>query len=857
MEHRIAKDPSKRFHLPKRMSTDDGKLARFPLASMEAFTRPISALAQHRVHQLSEIREVSSSSKTAKHGYPVQEWNDGCIDRPTTPTAQADALSHTTSSEYLTPTAFRSHNKNYTTGLGTRAASAVSLPHRPVPERTSSASILSRGLGGPVQASMRELPTWRISELDGLETLVDDKGRAGSPVRRSIGRAAQSSEVLRPALARTFIRTSPPHEILDHGSSRHPRVELSISLPSPLFVGGGTVEGQLTIQVDGGQARKPKMKPIYLSKACVDVIGVEEINDGRRWIFLSLATELFDHENPPPPSLVTSQTPEPGADLCWEMKSATSVVPFCVNLPLKLGPPPYSSRQASIRYLLCPSIVMLTVHDPEKALASLASPLLAADILYLAREPDIQTVKLTAGLHRQTWVNGALIFIDVHVANNTAKSVKKIEVQLEKTTLWYTHAPAGTAEKSANYLRLPKRTDAEVVSGTTLKKSSTWKGVPSHSSDVRTIELEAPRGHVTISTGRYFEVRYFVNVVVTVKMFKTVAVQLPVTIIPINSLDILPNSLAQVAASIEAKRSKTVPVPPPGPSHAAHHQGQAFAAPIRQSAEYARQERSLAQNDLESLADDIDRSPRRLAHIHTQCRGGLSGATTDENVAPGRPSVASSSHHHLHRHASCYHCQITAENCSPAKPVGPRLPRLQVSTSGLGFSESEFEIPPDSPPRKVMLSEQERGMINRQKELQSRQQRSQGMPKKPNRDMRRDVDVRASKDQLSYTNVVADPAAGPKQSDFGNLSPGVRKKGEGPALPKPPVTFNGSAVTRSRSKTNPEGSRYRPSISKPRRKSSTDRHDRTRASVDGPVFSAIPRKFNKDLTQRGSLDHLF
>ncbi|OQU96606.1 hypothetical protein CLAIMM_02663 [Cladophialophora immunda] len=361
MEHWTAKDPSKRFHLPKRMSTDDGKLARFPLASMEAFTRPISALARHRVHQLSDIREVSGSSKTATHGYSVHEWNDGCVDRPTTPAPQTDALSHTTSSEYLTPTAFRSGGtKNYATGLGSRAASAVSLPHRAVPERTSSASILSRSLGGPIQASMRELPTWRIAELDGTDSLVRDKGRAESPVRRSIGRAAQSSEVLRPTLARTFIRTSPPHEVLDHGSSRHPRVELSVSLPSPLFVGGGTVEGQLTIQVDGGVARKPKTKPIYISKACIDVIGVEEINDGRRWVFLSLATELFDKENPPPPSLVTSQSPEPGADLWWEMKSATSVVPFCVNLPLKLGPPPYSSRQASIRYLLCPSIVVKT-----------------------------------------------------------------------------------------------------------------------------------------------------------------------------------------------------------------------------------------------------------------------------------------------------------------------------------------------------------------------------------------------------------------------------------------------------------------------------------------------------------------
>ena len=857
------------------MSTDkdNGKPARFPLPSMEAFTRPISALARHRVHRLSDIREVSGS-KPATNRNALQEWADGSRDRPRTPVPQADALSHTTSSEYLTPTAFRTAQRYPATGLGSRATSAIDLPHRQVPERKSSASIFSRSLGGSGQISMREMPSWRKPELDG-STMIPDRGRAESPVRRSIARAAQSSELLRPSITRTFIRTSPPHEVLDNGSSRHPRVELSISLPSPLFVGGGTAEGQLTIQVDGGLARKPKTKPIYISKACVDIIGVEETGDGRRWVFLSLATELFDRDNPPPPALVTAQHPLPGPDSWWEMKSATSVLPFCVNLPLKLGPPPYSSRQASIRYLLCPSVVvkigdkrtvirqtwnvqMLTVHDPEKALASLASPLLATDTLYLAREPDPQTVKLTAGLHRQTWVNGSMIFIDVHIANNTAKVVKKVEVQLEKTTFWYTHTAAGTAEKSANYLRLPKRTDTEIVSGTTLKKSVAWKGVPSHSSDVRTIELEAPRGHVTISTGRFFEVRYFVNVVVTVKMFKTVAVQLPITVIPLNSLDILPNSLAQVAASIEAKRAKTVPIPANGPSHAAFHQGQAFTVPVRRSLERAVQEESVPPSDLRDLTNDINDSPRCLAQIHDHGREGLNDPITDENAAPDRPSIASSSHHHFHRHASCYHCHIAPQNNSPSKRQGPRLPRLQVSTSGLGFSESEFEIPPDSPLKKVMLSEQERSMINRQKELQNRQQQNPRKQKRPSGEAKRGDFPRMMRDQSSYNNVVADPNIAPKQPGVGNLSPGRnRKRSNSTKVPDPWLTSSRPTVARSRSKTNPEGPINRSSISKPRRKSSPDRHERPPVSLDGSAYRPLPRKISRDMTYRGSLDQLF
>ena len=810
----------------------------------------------------------------------VQGWGDGSKDRPQTPVRQTDALSHTTSSEYLTPTAFHNNLRHAPSGLGDRATSTSSLPLRSIPDRRSSMNLVSRSLGGPTQASMQEIPRWRTSELDDTSAVVPKRRRAESPVRQSVDRAAQSSEILRPSFARTFIRTSPPHEVLDNGSSRHPRVELFVSLPSPLFVGGGTVDGVVTIQIDNGSARKPKTKPIYISKACVDVIGVEEISDGRRWVFLSLASELFDKENPPPPSLVTSQHPLPGSELWWEMQSATSILPFSINLPLKLGPPPYSSKQASIRYLLCPSVVvkigdkitvirqtlkiqMLTVHNPEKALASLPSPLLATDTLYWAREPNLQTVKLTAGLHRQTWVNGGLIFVDIHVANTTAKTVKKIEVQLEKSTLWYVHAPAGTAEKSASYLRLPKRTDAEIVSGTTLKRSPTWQGVLPHSSDIRTIELEAPRGHVTISTGRFFEVRYFVNVVVTVRLFKTLAVQLPVTIIPINSLDIPPNSVGQVAASIEAKRAKTLPVPSRRPSQASFFQGQVFEVPLRRSLERTKEEGPLPADDLKDLTNKVDRSPRRSSHTLEHCRGGLTDPATDENVAPGRHSRAVSSHHHLHREEDCYHCHIAPENNIPPQAQGPRLPRLQVSTSGLGFSESEFEIPPDSPPRKVMLSENERNMINQQRELRIRQQQGQRKQterkqRRPSGESKRGDLPRTSKDVLGYNNVVADPNTAPKQPEVGNFTPGsIGKPINGMKfkdLLLPPIE---QAVPRSRSKTNPEGPRYRTSLNKPRRQSSPNRYERGRVSVDGPAFAPIPRKYSKELGNRGSLDQLF
>jgi Arrestin (or S-antigen), C-terminal domain len=786
----------KRSFFSKRVSSDQDKQSRFLRSSdIDFFHRPISALAKHRIHQLSDIREVSGSSKGVVVKKQCSSQLDGMKTLPCTPEAQRDATSGSPSSEYMTPIAKNQGEKHDSKGLGSRAASAMSLPLRDVPERRSSASIFAQSLHGSRKASLQELPTWPMPPTGERTEPSSLRGRSDSPVRRALHKSTQSSQAMRSSPSRTFIRTTPPLDILDKGCIRNDRVELSAHLPSPLFVGGGTIEGHIKLEVsEDNHSKKNKFKQVSISRLSLDVIGVEEVNDGRRWVFLSLGSELLDDSHPPPPALVDSKNSQLESELSWTLKHASAVIPFCINLPLNLGPPPYLSRQASIRYILSPTahikvgekrtlvrqtwnIQMLTVHDPEKALASLASPLLAADSLTMSHAAELHTVKLTAGLHRQTWVNGGKVFVDVHVVNSTPRTMKKIEIQLEKITLWYSHAAAGTAEKSATHLRLPKRSDAEVVSTTAIRKSKEWKGVSAYTSEVRTCELEAPQSHVTISTGRYFEVRYFINVIVSISMFKSCAVQLPVTLIHMNSLDILPNSLAQVAASIEAKRARTVPTRQDQPVYQPYYQGQAFTAPRRQSLERVRNGSAIAPNDISLLTQDLDNSPRRYSNVHGHGLGRQSTVVRRENIAPSHPS---SSHHHHKHHPSCYHCHLlyTKESERPGtamsktSQIGPKLPRLQVSTSGLGFSESEFEVPADSPPRKVMLSEQERKMINQQRQLKMQRQWSQ-------RNRNASIDqVHAGRGvakilPTTFKNVAADPDARPKQPAIGNLSQGA------------------------------------------------------------------------------------
>jgi len=70
---------------------------------------------------------------------------------------------------------------------------------------------------------------------------------------------------------------------------------------------------------------------------------------------------------------------------------------------------------------------------------SLPSPLTASDEWIKPRDTTVEVVRVTAGLHRQVWVSGTSLYVDVHIANNSRKTVKKIELQLERDILCYKH----------------------------------------------------------------------------------------------------------------------------------------------------------------------------------------------------------------------------------------------------------------------------------------------------------------------------------------------------------------------------------------------------------------------------------
>nr|GFD18299.1 hypothetical protein [Tanacetum cinerariifolium] len=124
-----------------------------------------------------------------------------------------------------------------------------------------------------------------------------------------------------------------------------------------------------------------------------------------------LATELIDEDHPPPSHMVYDQKPVSSHDLFWHLMPSFTNLAFSLSLPLNVGPPPFHSKNARIRYTLCVSLLIrdhgkqyivrssddVTVlsvydrkssvgfvfwrcandHEAEKALMSLPSPLIA------------------------------------------------------------------------------------------------------------------------------------------------------------------------------------------------------------------------------------------------------------------------------------------------------------------------------------------------------------------------------------------------------------------------------------------------------------------------------------------------
>ncbi|ENI09325.1 hypothetical protein COCC4DRAFT_126977 [Bipolaris maydis ATCC 48331] len=492
-----------------------------------------------------------------------------------------------------------------------------------------------------------------LSPSTSRTSIIPNHGQSQSPVRLTAARFNPvAHDTNRRIPSKTFIRQSLPKELLEHPAHSHPRIQLGLDLSAGVFVGGGCIEGTVQIDIDDAERVRHK-RTLDIAQISIDLLGIEEASGNRRAVFLSLATELINKENPPPQNMVDTQQSIGPENTFWHLVPSTTNLAFSLSLPLDVGPPPFYSKNARIRYLLYASLLIrdrskrhlvrtsedvtvLPVYDPEKALVSLPSPLNASDEWIRPRDTTVEIIRLTAGIHRQVWVSGTNIFVDVYIVNNSHKTVKKIVLQLERDILCYKHAAASTMEKSAGQARIFDSNERTILSKAMVKNGSAgWHGVAAGQTHLRTCDLEVPRGHATVKCGKYFEVRYFLNVIVCSAHTRLVTVQLPIVLIHMNSLDVVPNSVTQVALAIEEKRTSHHS-PPRLSRHASRSvQGRAFAAPRTESLKRIRDQ----DETIQELGRTLEQSPRkynlRRANSNFDYRT-LPTTTHDRNLGHGK-----------------------------------------------------------------------------------------------------------------------------------------------------------------------------------------------------------------------------
>ena len=153
---------------------------------------------------------------------------------------------------------------------------------------------------------------------------VTARGKSTSPIKRP-----STSE----DSTRTLVPTVLPTDILELPKLTHPRLQLHVRLFAPLFIGGATIEGEIRLAIDSvrSDSKRHSLQPLKIHRISASVIGVEQCK-GKQEIFQALTKHIL-HVNELP--IISDAT-----------KS------FRLDLPLAIGPPPYRTKKAGIRYLL-------------------------------------------------------------------------------------------------------------------------------------------------------------------------------------------------------------------------------------------------------------------------------------------------------------------------------------------------------------------------------------------------------------------------------------------------------------------------------------------------------------------------
>ena len=309
------------------------------LAVRPLHARPLSDIRETTEPSLLEI-SGNKESRTQQHSsHPSVETSSNYDTGPLSPVVRPSPLRPSARRPPRSPLRREiTQEENSTTYVAPASA---------IPPRSSSRHANKRSVSIPRAAAVN-LPTPRVPFR-----CIRNAGHTQSPVREVANRLDPYFDHVR-APSKTIVKVENfnANDILANPSHFHHRIKMDLLVVAPLFVGGSTVEGTVRILVDEAERTRHR-KTLTIERLQIDLIGVEEVSGGRNHVFIDLGNEIVDAQHPPPREMIESQHSMAPQETSWVLVPCAQELPFMLRLPLEVGPPPFETRCARIRYVLC------------------------------------------------------------------------------------------------------------------------------------------------------------------------------------------------------------------------------------------------------------------------------------------------------------------------------------------------------------------------------------------------------------------------------------------------------------------------------------------------------------------------
>ncbi|KAJ7361576.1 hypothetical protein DFH08DRAFT_684760, partial [Mycena albidolilacea] len=359
--------------------------------------------------------------------------------------------------------------------------------------------------------------------------------------------------------------SQPPHGQATSLEQAKPRarVEIDIMLDSNICVEGGIFKGFIKLRV---RPRTTKESAVSISDGKLRIIGFETVAGDHHEFFqhsvalsavVTSPSRIYDS---PPDSEGFCTAQEGVHKLEFEMQVPMGAI-RCPKGPFH-GP-----SGVSVRYI---ALVSIKIKDEfnKRSIAHFYRdceiwPRLNPSLILAPAEQPIQAttskglfmggngeVKLTAALHRSTFIAGSKAIVNLSVKNDTKKLIKSLTLTLYRSTgVFKRKLPRDSnsvveldidASQTTTTTKSVANSTLEMAQGFPRSHASTtgwWAGIPSGERLDFSHFLLIPPDALTLSRGVLIEVEYIIRVSLNASLTTDVCVDLPIRIVNLLSLD--------------------------------------------------------------------------------------------------------------------------------------------------------------------------------------------------------------------------------------------------------------------------------------------------------------------------------